>query len=119
MELTIKHSVGQSGVNDPPDVKIVQQLLNFYLAKNKALQLAVDGKVTGKMVAAIVDFQVKAAGFAVGNGQMQPGGNSFKALVQLFGAQMPPTPAPTAPQAKPNKTATAAGKATAAALPKR
>jgi|GEM_PF-2779559 hypothetical protein len=32
MTLAIEHRVGNGGVNDPPDVKIVRQLLNGHLA---------------------------------------------------------------------------------------
>ena len=118
MSLTIKHSVGNGGVNDPPDVKIVQQLLNGYLAAIKAKPLVVNGEVTNMMVIAIVDFQVKAAGATTGDGRIDPGGTSFKRLVLLFGALVAPAPAPTQPLAKPNQTATAAGKAAASLLGK-
>lgn len=47
MTLAIEHRVGNGGVNDPRDVKIVRQLLNGHLAGIKAKPPAVAGAQAG------------------------------------------------------------------------
>lgn len=78
--LSIKGSVGKGGKNATKDVIVVQRLLNKYSAKAGFSKLAEDGQSGPKTVEAIKKFQTKVAGFKSGDGRVDPGQNTIKAL---------------------------------------
>lgn len=72
---SIKRSVGKKGTNRKSDVKLIQELLN-----QKGANLGVDGMCGNKTIKAIHKFQQKYAGYKYGDGRIDPGGQSWKAL---------------------------------------
>lgn len=74
----ISGPVGQGSTNQPPDVRIVQRLLNDYLAKEGQTQLKVDGLVGPKTLGAITAFQKRSVGIA--DGRVDPMGPTINAL---------------------------------------
>jgi peptidoglycan hydrolase-like protein with peptidoglycan-binding domain len=74
----INGSVGQGGANQPSDVRIVQRLLNDWLAKERQTQLKVDGLVGPKTLGAITAFQKRNASIA--DGRLDPMGPTINSL---------------------------------------
>lgn len=81
MAKSIKGSVGAGGRNLPPDVVTVQYLLNCVPSGKGGPfpELAVDGLVGLKTIAAIRKFQTTALGHA--DGRVDPGGGTIQALL--------------------------------------
>lgn len=75
----INGSVGQGGVNQPLNVRIVQRLLNDWLAKEGQIQLKVDGLVGPKTLGAITAFQKRNVSIA--DGKVDPMGPTINALL--------------------------------------
>jgi hypothetical protein len=71
-------SVGQGGANQALDVRIVQRLLNDWLAKEGQIQLKVDGLVGPKTLGAITAFQKRNVSRA--DGRVDPMGPTINAL---------------------------------------
>jgi peptidoglycan hydrolase-like protein with peptidoglycan-binding domain len=71
-------SVGQGGSNKVTDVRVVQRLLNDWLAKAGQTQLKVDGLVGPKTIGAITSFQ--KANSATTDGRVDVGGKTINAL---------------------------------------
>lgn len=81
MPKTISGAVGRGGRNFPPvDVMTVQYLLNCVPVTQggPSPELAVDGAVGPKTIAAIEKFQRAQGGFP--DGRVDPGGNTLRAL---------------------------------------
>jgi hypothetical protein len=77
---TIRHSVGRGGVNQPSDVRLVQELLN----KNLPIPMrsvAVNGFVDAQTIALIEEFQKRVIKMSRPDGRVDPGGQTFKALL--------------------------------------
>lgn len=76
----ITGSVGSSGANKPNDVATIQYLLNCVPGGQGGppVELAVDGFIGPKTIAAITGFQKARLGFA--DGRVDPGGKSLTAL---------------------------------------
>lgn len=88
-DLTINKSVGLGGVNDSADVKVVQTLLNQV---GDHPPIGVNGVCDDNTIAAIKAFQ--KGFFSVPDGRLDPGGQTFKRLVQVNGlgfTQLPQT----------------------------
>lgn len=73
-------SVGQGGANQTADVRVVQRLLNDWLAKTGQAQLKVDGIAGPKTRGAISAFQ-KRNGLG-SDGRADPKGPTLQALFQ-------------------------------------
>jgi len=73
-------SVGQGGQNQPKDVRIVQRLLNDWLAREKQTLLKVDGIAGPKTNGAIAAFQRKH--LPVADSRVDPAGPTIQALFQ-------------------------------------
>jgi len=71
-------SVGQGGANQAADVRIVQHLLNDWLAKEGRIKLATDGIAGPKTHAAILAFQKSQA--RMPDGRVDAGGPTLRAL---------------------------------------
>ena len=81
---TLTGSVGRGGDNKEVDVRAVQQRLI-----RNAIQLEADGKIGPKTIEAIERFQ--RARIGVADGRVDPGGNTWKALLgQQVPRQEPP-----------------------------
>jgi peptidoglycan hydrolase-like protein with peptidoglycan-binding domain len=80
MPKSITGSVGLGGSNLPQNVMIVQYLLNCIPANSggPTTELAIDGIVGPKTIAAIQRFQRTLLNFA--DGRVDPGGKTLKAL---------------------------------------
>lgn len=76
----ITGSVGAGGTNRAVDVRVVQLLLNGWLAR--ANHLAVDGIVGPLTTAAIVQFQ-QAAQVPAADGRVDPAGPTMRALTDI------------------------------------
>ena len=74
---TISESVGKEGKNVSTDVKIVQTLL-----KKHGYNVNVDGDCGPKTIAAIESFQLEKAGFSKADGKVDPGGKTWKKLLE-------------------------------------
>jgi uncharacterized protein (TIGR02594 family) len=87
----ITGSVGEGGVNRPPDVQLIQTLLNQHIQRLAPLSpLAVDGLLTPALVTAIKEYQRRILGVANPDGRVDPGGRTLRSLNE-------PPPAPVAP----------------------
>jgi peptidoglycan hydrolase-like protein with peptidoglycan-binding domain len=84
----ISGSVGKGGKNSPEDVQAVQIALN----KKVKAGLAVDGKSSAALIAAITEFQ-KQMGMHTPDGRVDPGRGTARALAAT-GPLPPPPPAP-------------------------
>jgi len=71
-------SVGQGGQNHAKDVRIVQRLLNDWLARENQPLLKVDGIVGPKTTGAILAFQKKS--LPIADGRIDPSGPTIQAL---------------------------------------
>ena len=67
----IVSSVGKDGANNSTDVRVVQRLLNFWLAQSGQSHLAVNGVAGPETMAAIVAFQ--RANGATPSGKVEAG----------------------------------------------
>ncbi len=79
--VSIRSSVGNSGVNRREDVKIIQTLLNHYresLPRQRAL--SVDGLIGPATIDAISDFQKTVVGMRRPDGRVDPGGTTLARL---------------------------------------
>src|SRR5882672_7959764 len=76
----IHNPVGPRAVNEAPDVRLVQRLLNNALAGDSE-PLAVDGVAGQKTCAAIAEFQSTAN--LEPDGRVVPGGATLRKLVEL------------------------------------
>ena len=81
---TLTGSVGKGGQNNEVDVRAVQARL-----VRNAIQVTIDGKIGPQTIAAIERFQQARIGTA--DGRVDPGGNTWKALM---GQQVPRVEAP-------------------------
>ena|SRR5215510_15787094 len=77
----IAGSVGQGGKNHAVDVRIVQRLLNDWLAKTGQIQLKVDGMVGPKTLGAISSFQKKNTSSR--DGRVDVDGPTIQALLNV------------------------------------
>jgi len=80
MGSAIKGSVGKGGKNDATDVEAVQHMLNNHAKAGGYKKLKPDGISGKKTVSAIKEFQTKVAGFKKGDGRVDAGKNTFRAL---------------------------------------
>ena len=87
---TIRASVGRGGVNQPEDVRIVQELLNQRLHL-LTQPLVVDGRIDSATIAAIEAFQQRVVNLRQPDGRVDPGGRTFTALSSGTSVT-PPTP---------------------------
>jgi hypothetical protein len=76
---TIHASVGRDGVNQPDDVRIVQEFLNKHLQPSMQA-LDVDGIAGPKTIAAIEEFQQRVVQMIRPDGRVDPGGRTITAL---------------------------------------
>lgn len=92
-------SVGKGGANAAADVKMVQQKLKAFatMPDGKAFDVKVDGKNSKSLEDAITAFQKKVAGMGRGDGLVEPGGKTWRALNSPVPA---PPPAPKAVDSK-------------------
>lgn len=84
----IKGSVGRGGLNNKPDVLVVQKLLNNYMKKQPALKLALlveDGACGAKTINAIKIFQMNVIGKANPDCRVDAGGKTIREL-QSYGS---------------------------------
>ncbi|MFT5423866.1 MAG: hypothetical protein ACI89L_001657 [Phycisphaerales bacterium] len=86
MGANTKGSVGKGGKNDKADVETVQKLLNDHASSCGYSKLKLDGMCGKKTIAAISEFQTEGAGFKRGDGCVDPGKKTFKALGMKPGA---------------------------------
>ncbi len=86
----ISASVGRAGVNHPPDVLLVQQVL---LARGQTHLVAATGVCDANTIAAIVAFQ--AAFMRTPDGKIDPGGTTWRHLSSAFTGSSTQAPAPT------------------------
>jgi hypothetical protein len=88
MAQIIAASVGRlGGLNRPPDVKVVQELLNRVpsAAGGPYPLLAVDSVCGPRTVDAIQKFQVQQLGWGKADGRVDPNGPTFQKLNELSG----------------------------------
>lgn len=90
----IKKSVGKGGVNNKADVTLVQHLLNAQVGSMGLPVLDEDGQIGDNTNKAIARYQQMVLGIANPDGRIDPGGNTWKALVA--GRTVAPPPAPPA-----------------------
>ncbi len=76
----LANSVGNGGVNNMSDVKIVQRLLNKYAGQLGISRLGDDGRIGATTIAAIRKFQTFSFGIDSPNGRVDPGGRTITAL---------------------------------------
>lgn len=94
---SLRNSVGQNGVNEPDDVRIVQRLLNrFHANLGVAAPLVEDGIIGPKTLSLITAFQARMVGMTSPDGRVDPGGRTWEKL----------NPAPAASSAPPSAFAT-------------
>lgn len=79
---SLSASVGRGARNVPSDVKLVQELLNGHMHKLAPLgPLVADSKAGNATFRAIEAFQSKMLGMQRPDGRIDPGGRTFKALL--------------------------------------
>lgn len=88
VQITLQGSVGNGGKNIPPDVVLVQSMLNSLPAQQggPAVKLAVDGRVGPKTIAAISGVQ-RALRRRVVDGRIDPKGPTLIALGRQLNSQ--------------------------------
>lgn len=79
--MAIGASVGKGGVNELADVIIVQHLLNAWLTATGQPLLPVSGESGPRTIAAIQSFQTRVMGRATPDGRIDPGGQTWTALI--------------------------------------
>src|SRR5258707_13885775 len=89
-------SVGKGGINNKPDVMLVQKLLNAQVQAMGLPALDEDGRIGDNTNAAIVRYQQMVLGIANPDGRIDVGGGTWKALAAGSGVAAPPPP-PAAP----------------------
>lgn len=96
---SLSGSVGKGGANAAADVKLVQQKLKTFAAMpdGKSFDVKVDGKNTKTLEDAIAEFQKRVVGMSRGDGLVEPGGKTWRAL---NGPVPAPPPAPKAADPK-------------------
>ena len=90
----ISASVGKGGVNAKADVTTVQHLLNAHVAALGLTRLDEDGRIGDNTNNAIARYQQRVLGSANPDGRIDPGGNTWKALVAGRGIAPAPAPPP-------------------------
>jgi peptidoglycan hydrolase-like protein with peptidoglycan-binding domain len=93
----IRGGVGRGGQNFTEDVRLIQLLLNDYIARSTHYQIAVDGIADSRTIQAIEEFQ-RGAGLPA-TGVVEPTGPTLRFLVMGFitslaGDLSNPQPAP-------------------------
>jgi len=80
--MAIKQSVGDKGINDKIDVKVIQAALNLAQSVNFKLKsrLVVDGKNGAKTINAIELFQKNIVNLNTPDGRVDPAGTTLKTL---------------------------------------
>lgn len=80
--MAILKSVGEQGVNDKVDVKVIQAGLNLAQSSNFKLKnrLVVDGKNGSKTITAIEEFQKQIVKLSKPDGRVDAGGKTLSAL---------------------------------------
>lgn len=80
--MTILKSVGEQGVNDKVDVKVIQAALNLAQSSRFKLKarLVVDGKKGSKTITAIEEFQKHVVKLSNPDGRVDAGGTTLKTL---------------------------------------
>lgn len=97
---TITDSVGQGGRNLSQDVITVQTLLvkvGFMPAKSPSGKSNIDGVCGNGTKGAIMLFQSQKVGLAHPDGRIDPGGRTWRTLVEAAGAATGGTPQPISP----------------------
>lgn len=91
MRPKLKHSVGPKGSkNDPADVRVIQELLNENLGLLiPYAPLVVNGDVTPGTVALIEAFQRRVVGLRKPDGRVDPGGTTWKKLLEILPRDRP------------------------------
>ena len=86
MTIRIKNSVGLKGVNERPDVRVIQTLLNAFAAWKKPVKpLKVDGLIGPKTIDTIVEFQKQAINMKAPDGRVDPNGSTIRYLSMYHG----------------------------------
>lgn len=75
----LQHSVGRNGVNQRPDTRLIQNLLNRHLPP-RAVLLKLDGVVGPKTLARILQFQTGIVKLRSADGRVDPAGPTLHAL---------------------------------------
>ncbi|MBV6431849.1 MAG: hypothetical protein IANPNBLG_01982 [Bryobacteraceae bacterium] len=78
----IQGGVGRGGQNRSEDVRLVQLLLNDYVARSTSHFIAVDGIADAETIRTIEEFQ-RGGGLQV-SGVVEPGGATLRMLVMGF-----------------------------------
>jgi len=86
---TILASVGRGGLNRSEDVRLVQELLNWYIRPPQP-PLVVTGVMDSRTLAAIEVFQRRVVQMHRPDGRVDPGSHTFAALASQ--AEQPATP---------------------------
>ncbi|WP_211235801.1 peptidoglycan-binding domain-containing protein [Psychromonas aquimarina] len=85
MHLSIERSVGNKGLNQSADVKLIQILLNCYYSKfSPVTSLQADGKCGRITISAINSFQRDVIKLANPDGRVDPNGTTFRALTKNY-----------------------------------
>lgn len=84
--MIINGSVGRGGVNQAPDVRLVQHLLNNSIAATGGILLAVDG-IAGPKTAAAIELYQRRNGLTT-DGRVDPTGRTLKSLISGFWTSM-------------------------------
>ena len=77
----IMNTVGRQGANRQDDVRVIQGLLNNFARRLGAPVLIVDGRAGDRTIATIKLFQQKVVNMALPNGQVEPGGLTWRSLI--------------------------------------
>jgi hypothetical protein len=88
----ITGSVGKDGVNNEPDVLLVQQLLNKHVGAMGLPPLEEDGLIGGNTNDAIVRYQEMVLGNNAPDGRVDVGGSTWRSLSAGTTVTAPPTP---------------------------
>jgi putative chitinase len=89
--MCISHSVGEHGINNSVDVKIVQILLNENLGHLvPSAPLAIDGRIGSNTVNMIKEFQRRVLKLRIPDGKVDPGGQTLRNLRAGMGAGLTP-----------------------------
>ena len=94
--MSIRASVGNRGVNQSADVRLVQELLNRQKAPAYTYgPVAVDGLIGPQTIGAITTYQKNVVKLSMPDGRVDPGGRTITALER--NANRSPSPAPPLP----------------------
>ncbi|MCG6201070.1 peptidoglycan-binding domain-containing protein [Psychromonas antarctica] len=85
MHLSIDRSVGNKGLNQYADVKLIQTLLNCYYSKFSPIKpLQLDGRCGVVTINAILSFQRDVIKLMNPDGRVDPNGATFRALTKNY-----------------------------------